>query len=62
MTGWVAGGLYLVFFGCCLVTWAITRLIATLHDIIDGVADNIVQDDNGWPVIAVAKPKWDADA
>lgn len=59
---WVAVGLYLVFLGLLLVAWALTRVVATLHDMADAVADNIVVDERGWPVIAVAKPDWGDDA
>jgi hypothetical protein len=58
---WVAVGLYLVFLGLLLLTLAVSFLIKAIHDAMDAVSDNIVTDERGWPVIAVAKPDWGED-
>lgn len=55
-------GLYLATLGLCWIGWNLGRLARVLEDVYDGVADNVVLDDRGWPVLATDRPEWGEDA
>lgn len=51
-------GLYLVFVGLVYLGSVLLKLVHTIQDVGDSVADNIVLDNRGWPVIATDRPEW----